>query len=279
MLTPEQKLELSSGIGASEVGTILGCNPYQTPYELWLIKTGQMEKDLSENEAVIMGNLLEPVIAKRYSQMTQQKVARVNKAYRHKDYPHIMAHIDRKIVGQDTGVEIKTANPFSKEWGEAGTDLIPPMYMAQVQQQMLCTGWKKEDLIVFRGTTDIRIYHFEADEQVHKHIIEKVNHFWFEHILKGIAPPATTRGDLAMIYPKNDGNFIECGQNVHFILDDLEKVKLQAKDLDNQRTKIEKELIEIIASNDGIKIDDEVVATFEATVKGTRVLRIKRRVK
>ena len=29
-----------SGIGSSEVGTILGLNPYETPYQLWRRKVG-----------------------------------------------------------------------------------------------------------------------------------------------------------------------------------------------------------------------------------------------
>ena len=68
MLTLEQKSELNKGIGASEAAAVLGIDPYTTPYELWMLKTGRMEKDVSNKEAVIMGNMLEPVIAKRYSQ-------------------------------------------------------------------------------------------------------------------------------------------------------------------------------------------------------------------
>ena len=40
---------------------------------------------------------------------------------------------------------------------------------------------------------------------------------------------------------------------------------------------LEKEIIEFIGANDGIKEGDEVVASFIATKKGTRVLRIKER--
>ena len=39
----EQWLEnRKGGIGSSEVATIVGLNPYETPYQLWLRKTGQI---------------------------------------------------------------------------------------------------------------------------------------------------------------------------------------------------------------------------------------------
>ena len=41
------------GIGSSEVGTILGLNPFETPYQLWRRKRG-MDAPVEENEAMLM---------------------------------------------------------------------------------------------------------------------------------------------------------------------------------------------------------------------------------
>lgn len=49
------------GIGGSEVGTVLGVNPYEHIEDLFLIKTNQIQpKDLSKNPNVIRGQTLEP---------------------------------------------------------------------------------------------------------------------------------------------------------------------------------------------------------------------------
>jgi|HubBroStandDraft_3_1064219.scaffolds.fasta_scaffold08524_2 putative phage-type endonuclease len=275
MLTEVQASQLNKGIGASECGAVLGIDPYCTPYELWMIKTGRMIKDVQNEEAVIMGNLLEPVIAKRYAQKTNQRVARVNNAYLHKQFPHMLCHVDRKIVGKRKIVEIKTANPFSTMWGEEGTDEVPAHYIAQVQHQLACTGFEESDLIVFRGTTDLRIYNFKPDYDLISLITEKVDHFWNHHILKDVAPPATNRADLKHMFPTNNGNFIEITDEVTMHIEKLSSIKETIKKYEGYKSDIEKLIIEFIADNDGIKSQDEIIATFKANKNGTRSLRIK----
>jgi putative phage-type endonuclease len=276
MLNLSQSNELKDGIGASECSIVLGINPYKTPYELWLEKTGRKEPDdLSQNAAVIMGNLLEPVIAKRYAQLTGTKVARVNRALKHKDFPHIICHLDRKILGEQKAVEIKTANPFSKEWGNEGTDEVPLHYIAQVQQQLAVTGWNEADLIVFRGTTDLRIYPFKRDEDLIKTIVEKVNHFWNYHIKRDISPEPTTRGDLKLIYPVNEGHYIEKTPHIALLMEALRLNKEHIKTTTGYKEKNEFELIKLIGSSDGIKEGDDIVASFIANKIGVRSLRMK----
>lgn len=275
MLTTEQALELSKGIGASECGAILGVNPYQTPYELWLIKTGRATNDISNEEAVIMGNLLEPVIAKRYAQLTGNKVARVNRALYHPDRPHMLCHLDRKVIGQRKCVEIKTANPFSSAWGEAGTDEIPPQYIAQVQHQLAVTGFEEADLIVFRGTTDLRIYNFKPDLELIEHMLNKIDHFWNYHIKQDVAPEASNRADLKLMFPSNNGQLIAPTDDVRLTISELKVVKETLAPLEKQKLQLEKNIIQFIADNDGIGDDAEVIATFKANKHGTRSLRIK----
>ena len=41
------------GIGGSDAGVIMGLNPYKSPFQLWMEKTGQTHpEDLSDNEYV-----------------------------------------------------------------------------------------------------------------------------------------------------------------------------------------------------------------------------------
>jgi putative phage-type endonuclease len=275
MLTQSQHQELQMGIGASECAAILGIDPYCTPYELFLIKTGRMTRDLSNNEAVIMGSLLEPVVARRYAQLTQQKVCRANKAYHHKDYPHIICHLDRKIIGKRKSVEIKTANPYANGWGEAGTDEVPARYIAQVQQQLAVTGFEESDLIVFRGTTDLRIYNFRPDPQLIHIITKKVNEFWNYNIAKDIAPEPTTRGDYKILYPDNNGSLIEMNDEMMNLMGRLKEVKSEIKSLEQEKDVIEKNIIGFIRNHDGIKQGDEVIATFKSNKNGVRALRVK----
>jgi putative phage-type endonuclease len=278
MLNPKQRAEIDSGIGASECAAILGINPYMTAYQLWRIKTGLDTHDISGEPHVIMGNLLEPVIAERYAMKTGEKVVRVNAAYRHKDFPHILAHIDRRVVGKRKLVEIKKASPFSKEWGEVGSDVIPPMYIAQVQAQFLASNGLFDEGVVstYRGGVDTEEYYFTPDVEIMAHILEKVNHFWFENVLKNVAPEPSTRGDLALLYPMNDGNYIEASDTVVSNILQLNSLKGTLKETEEKKKAIEKEIIQFIADKDGLHDADGVVlATFKANKNGTRALLIK----
>ena len=46
--------ERESGVGSSEVATIIGVNPYQTPYQLWRRKKG-IDPPTPENMPMWMG--------------------------------------------------------------------------------------------------------------------------------------------------------------------------------------------------------------------------------
>lgn len=57
----EEWLQLrSKGIGSSEVGTLVGVNPYETPYQLWRRKKG-LDAPKAETFAMKAGHYLEKV--------------------------------------------------------------------------------------------------------------------------------------------------------------------------------------------------------------------------
>jgi putative phage-type endonuclease len=91
--------ERTKGIGGSDAGVILGLNKYRTAFELWLEKTGQVDPQEIDNEAIYWGNEMENVIAKEFEKRTDKKVRRSNFMFTHPDYPFIKANIDRFIVG------------------------------------------------------------------------------------------------------------------------------------------------------------------------------------
>jgi len=90
-LTAEQLDERRHGIGGSDAGAILGVNPYRTPLQVWLEKTGKAEPDdLSDNEAVTWGNVLEDTIAREYSRRTGHRVQRRNATLTHRECPWML---------------------------------------------------------------------------------------------------------------------------------------------------------------------------------------------
>ena len=60
-----------SGIGSSEVGTILGLNPYETPYQLWRRKVG-IDPPKEQNFAMKAGHYLENAVSLFYREKEAQ---------------------------------------------------------------------------------------------------------------------------------------------------------------------------------------------------------------
>ena len=58
------------------------------------------------------GSDLESYVAKRFCEVTGLRAHRKNQIIRNPAYPYSLANIDRRIVGELAGVEIKTCSPF-----------------------------------------------------------------------------------------------------------------------------------------------------------------------
>lgn len=66
-----------SGIGSSEVGTILGLNPFETPYQLWRRKKG-LDAPKQENFAMKAGHYLEDAVSLFYRDETGKEIIKAS---------------------------------------------------------------------------------------------------------------------------------------------------------------------------------------------------------
>lgn len=131
----------NSGIGGSDVACIMGLNPWKSAYALYAEKHGNVEaEDLSDNEYVYWGTVLEQVVADRFCELTGKKVRKCG-TLQDESYDFMLANVDRLVVGEDAGLECKTANGFkSKDWDG---DELPDSYYCQCQWYMMITGYSK----------------------------------------------------------------------------------------------------------------------------------------
>ena len=127
-------------LGGSDVGAILGLNHYRSPYTVWAEKTGILPEQ-PDNEAMRQGRDLEDYVAKRFSEVSKKAVQRMNFILRNDDAPHLHANIDRRILGEDAGLECKTASALSMKNYVGGE--FPESYYAQCVAYLAVTGWKR----------------------------------------------------------------------------------------------------------------------------------------
>ncbi len=122
-----------SGIGGSDAGAIAGVNPYRSPMNVYLDKIN-LDMDQKETEAIRCGHDLEAYVAERFTEATGFKVRKSNYMYRSREYPFMIADVDRLIVGEDAGLECKTCNAYkASAWDDQA---IPESYVIQCYHYM-----------------------------------------------------------------------------------------------------------------------------------------------
>lgn len=169
-------------LGGSDAPAVLGVSPWRTRYRLWCDKAGiEQPPDLSLIDYVYFGILLEPVVAKVFSERVHKKVRVARKLFTHPRYSFIAGHIDRDVLGENAFVECKTANAFDyRNWGESesGVAGVPEYYVAQVDHYMFlrdCTHCYVAALI---GGNDFRWYLIKRDAKREKKLLDAELEFW-----------------------------------------------------------------------------------------------------
>lgn len=98
----------------------------------------------------------------------------------------MLADVDRMIIGENAGLECKTASPFMAEKWSDGK--IPLSYQIQCLHYMsVCNAdaWYIAVLIYGR---EFKYYKIERDEEMLADLIQIEDNFWNEHVLKGVLP-------------------------------------------------------------------------------------------
>lgn len=176
----EQTNELRmSGIGGSDAAAILGLNPWKTPLQLAREKLG-LESGFGGNEATHWGNRLEDIVGREYALRTGKKITRLNRTLRLKEHPYIMGHIDRRIVGDHAVLECKNVGlRMAPEWGEEGTDSVPPHYAVQGQHYLMFPEVSEYcDFAALIGGQEFRIYNMLPDRELQDMILQAEIKFW-----------------------------------------------------------------------------------------------------
>ena len=137
-------LELrKDGIGASEVAAIVGLSPWDTPFSLWLKKTGQCELE-PENEAMRMGHLLEPVVVTLWEEATGFKAVKASEKdiiWQDAEHPWRKVTPDRIAYELDeNGKRKKVLLEIKTSAVDFDPDNLPKNYLCQCQYQMHVTG-------------------------------------------------------------------------------------------------------------------------------------------
>lgn len=174
------------GIGGSDAGAICGLNPYASPMSVFHDKTREDTEDC-DNESMRQGRDLEDYVAHRFMEATGKKVRRSNVMYQSEEYPFMLANVDRMVVGEDAGLECKTASAYNADKWKDGN--IPSHYQIQCHHYMAVTGAEAWYLAVVILGREFKYVKIERDKEIIRNLIKVESDFWNCHVVPGIIPP------------------------------------------------------------------------------------------
>lgn len=174
-----------SGIGGSDAGAVCGLNPYRTAMQVYQDKVSEEIEEM-DNEAMRQGREFEDYVAKRFMEATGKKVRRANAMFYNEEYPFMLADVDRMVVGENAGLECKTASPYMADKWKDGN--IPLSYQIQCYHYMAVCNADAWYLAVVIYGREFKYYKIERDEAVIADLIQIEKTFWENHVLKQQIP-------------------------------------------------------------------------------------------
>lgn len=219
-------------IGGSDAAAVVRLNKYVSPFSLWAEKTGKLPP-FDGNLATEVGTYLEAFIAKKFEQETGKKVRRERASIHNDKYPFAIANVDRMIVGEDAGLEIKSVSSLSLSRFKGKE--YPTNFYVQCVHYLAITGKKRWYLAVLIGNNDFRIYTIERDEEEIAALMKAESDFWYNYVIPDLPPPVdaseATSKALADVYgdPSEDRcDLSSINDDIEYMLD----LKLQIKNLE-----------------------------------------------
>lgn len=196
-------------VGGSEASTVMGDNKWSSPLALYANKLG-LTSDKETNVAMKVGTHCEELVAQMFEEETGKKVRNDFFMYEHDCYPFITANLDRRIVGENAGLECKTTQAYTLKDFE-GT--VPSNYYWQCQHYMAVMGFDRMYLACILSNRHFVWRVVERDEEAISLLINGEVQFWTEYVEKGIPPEAdgsdASSEALAEMFPTSNGEEID----------------------------------------------------------------------
>ena len=232
--TPEEWRALRKGyIGGSDAAAVVGMNRFVSPWSLWAEKTGAVE-EFQGNLATETGTYLEAFVAKKFEEESGKKVKRCNFSLINDKYPWAIANIDREVVGEDAGLEIKTTSELNMRSFKAGE--YPEQYYAQCVHYLAVTGKARWYLAVLIGNREFRMFVIERDEDEIAALMDAEKAFWTSYIETNTPPPAdgqsATTDAISAVYGTGDDTISVDITGLEEVLRNYQEISASIKQLE-----------------------------------------------
>lgn len=242
-------------MGSSDIGTILGLNPYKTPYQYWREKKSSETPQISSELHMVRGQAKEGAIVQIFEFLTGEKVIKRSaeiEVYTNDQLKHyVQAANDREVFAKDRGyraiLEVKdtklSISQQDLDYPAESEYKILSMWYTQLQFQMLVGDWKGGYLVIENGQKEYPYKFYEFDQEYAMWAYNKATEWFEKYILGDDIPEPETADDTILAFPEHkEGKAIELDWNQAKPYRDLVEIKRKIKALEEEKTELEDEI-------------------------------------
>ena len=267
----EEWLEIrKSGIGSSEVATIVGLNPWETPYQLWRRKVG-IDEPKPENAAMRYGHHLEDAVSRMWHDSTGREIIKrsaIDWIIRDNDRPYLQVSPDRTYwLGDSRSPEEKGILEIKTTRMKVDPTDLPKYWFCQIQYQLGVAGYKEGSLAWLSAGQgfDFGYVDLKFIPDFYEFLIDAVSKFWTDNILGKQEPDSVSAADVVMKFDRHtDKKTIECSEEVFEAYSKLKDVKGEIAALTERKETLEGTLKMAFGDAEALSYCGDTIATWKA---------------
>lgn len=266
-----------NGIGSSEVATVLGVNPYDTPYQLWLRKTGRVPYKEQENFLMKAGHYLEDAISHFCADEAGLEIVKSSASefiVIDKDKPWLRVSPDRYAypVGVKKSSDNKTIIECKSTQKPVDPDNLSQYWFLQVCYQMHVTRIPTAHLAWLIQGREFGFKKLYYDKDFCQFIEEEVTRFWVDCIKGDREPALSNVQDVLIKFPKHtEGKKAYASDDVIQMWTELKDANTEIKRLAAIKEELESRLKESMLDAESLVIagdketPEKTICTWKAS--------------
>ena len=258
-----------SGIGSSEVASILGLNPWQTPYQLWRRKKG-MDAPQEETFAMKAGHYLEDAVTMFWADETGREVIKSSAGdwlFVNNEKDFLRASPDRTfwIPGMAKNSQNKGILECKTTQMAIDPDDLPKHWFCQLQYLLGVSEMTQGSLAWLCSGREFGYKDIDLVPDFYGWMIEEVEKFWTDYIIGDKEPEAINVTDVVTKYSRHtDGKIIEATTDIVTAYNQLKNVRAEISKLEATKEELEARIKIGFGDAEAISYGGQTLATWKA---------------
>ena len=259
----------NEGIGAREMASVVGLNPWETPLQLWRKKLG-IDQPEPENFFMKAGHYLEDAVARFYADESGREIISSSAEdfmFIDKEKPYLRVSPDRTfwLSGMARNDDNKGILECKTTQKTIDPDDLPKHWFCQLQMNLGVAGYQQGSLAWLCSGREFGYKDVAFAPDFYAWLVEEVERFWVDNVLGKKEPEAINVSDILLKYNRHtDGKQIEVGDDIFEAYKDLKDLKKEIAALDERKETLESKIKMAFADAEAITYGGDVLATWKA---------------